>query len=493
MLFRKFENSSERSVDTQGEQGKGKAFLQNLVMFFVASFLPKATTFFMLPLYTFCLTTEEYGVVDLLNSTVQLALPFCTLQIQDAMLRFALDKDNKPSDVITIGTHIACIGTLGLALLCGVAKIWIAPDISAGYYLYLVTMVFLHAINSVASYFCKGIEKISIVTIANVTSTFVTVLCNLLFLLVFKWTIEGYLLASCIGLSCSIALLIVGARLPQYICWRPTNRDLYKKIILFSIPMIFSAVSWWVNTSLDKYLLNVSWGNAAVGVYAVSHKIPSIFSMIGNVVASAFSISAIKHFDPEDKDAFLGKSHSRITTAFVFCTSVLMFLNKPLARMLFAKDFYIAWKTVPVLLLAAFASMMSLVCEKYYLAVNKTNKISATAISGAMINLIIALGLVPKFGVMGAAIASACGFGFCWGVRYWGIARFINLRNNGLKEIVMLSLLIVQAVAACSEDSKYIVQILVLTALILLNGRDLVEMISFGVTIVKQIRHRSNE
>ena len=95
---------------------KGKALFYNIIQFGLSTFLPKAITFFMVPLYTYCMSTEEYGVVDLLNSTVQLLLPFVTLQVQDAVFRYSLDKECRPADVFTIGIRDLCIGTAVFSL-----------------------------------------------------------------------------------------------------------------------------------------------------------------------------------------------------------------------------------------------------------------------------------------------------------------------------------------------------------------------------------------
>lgn len=69
---------------------KSKKLIQNVFLFFLASFIPKTISFFMVPLYTECLSTLEYGTIDLITTTVQLLLPILTLQVQDAILRFPL-------------------------------------------------------------------------------------------------------------------------------------------------------------------------------------------------------------------------------------------------------------------------------------------------------------------------------------------------------------------------------------------------------------------
>lgn len=55
--------------------------------------MTKLIYFFLMPIYTLALTTEEFGLADLLNNSLQLVMPVFTLSITDAVFRFALDKE----------------------------------------------------------------------------------------------------------------------------------------------------------------------------------------------------------------------------------------------------------------------------------------------------------------------------------------------------------------------------------------------------------------
>ena len=64
---------------------------KNILLFSISGFVPKILSFILIPLYTSYLTTAEYGISDLITTTVYLLLPVFTLNIQDAVMRFALD------------------------------------------------------------------------------------------------------------------------------------------------------------------------------------------------------------------------------------------------------------------------------------------------------------------------------------------------------------------------------------------------------------------
>ena len=145
-----------------GQEQKSVSLIKNILLFFIANFMPKAITFFMVPLYTYCLSTEEYGTVDLLITSIQLLLPFLTIQVQDAMLRFSLENNNSKSDVFTVGLRIVIIGGLLLFFACIVGTTFDLIKLDLLYLIIFFIMYILHAFKNIASYFCRGIDKIGI-------------------------------------------------------------------------------------------------------------------------------------------------------------------------------------------------------------------------------------------------------------------------------------------------------------------------------------------
>ena len=66
-------------------KSKYKELSVNTIAFSIGTILSKLVAFFLVPLYTFALTTEEYGNVDLVTKTVQLLIPILTINIQAAV------------------------------------------------------------------------------------------------------------------------------------------------------------------------------------------------------------------------------------------------------------------------------------------------------------------------------------------------------------------------------------------------------------------------
>lgn len=456
---------------------KSKKLIQNVFLFFLASFIPKTISFFMVPLYTECLSTLEYGTIDLITTTVQLLLPILTLQVQDAILRFSVAGQDDPRKVFSIGLRIVSAGFVFLASATFLLTMLGVVDLNGAYIAFFLASYLTGALGNVVNYFLRALDKVKEITIASVITCLITVSCNLLFLLIFRWGVNGYLLANILGHVLSLLYLMLAARLGRYISFRINDSELTRRIIVFSLPMIVSALSWWINNSLDKYILSFFCGVSATGLLAVAYKVPTIISTLGATISKAYSVSVLQNFDPTDKDGFLGQSYAVISFSMVLCSSALMLINIPLSRLLFAKEFYATWQFVPPLLLSALFNYMSLSCENMCLALNRTRLISSTALIGAGINTFLNLCMIPLLGSYGAAVATAIGFFCVWMMRYIWILRHIQLKNARIKEPLSYGLLWGQMFAAYWGNRLLLLQICIFVVLIFLYWREFSQML----------------
>ena len=94
------------------EQNRNKYLMKNTVIFAIGNLGSRIINFFLVPLYTNLLSTEEYGVVDYIYTIGMLGVPIITLNISEAIMRFCLDKDADKYKIMSIGLMILTIATL---------------------------------------------------------------------------------------------------------------------------------------------------------------------------------------------------------------------------------------------------------------------------------------------------------------------------------------------------------------------------------------------
>lgn len=101
---------------------------KNTALLSIGTMLTKGINLIMIPLFSAWLSTEDYGMYDLLATYVSLLIPFITLSSSDAVFRFVIESnadDDKKKYISTafginaINTCIVILGLIVVRLLTG--------------------------------------------------------------------------------------------------------------------------------------------------------------------------------------------------------------------------------------------------------------------------------------------------------------------------------------------------------------------------------------
>ena len=92
------------------------SLVKNTAIFAIGSFGSKVLSFLIVPLYTYVLTTGEYGRIDLITTAISLMLPFTTLLIQEAIIRFVMGNEISKEYAIT-NSFVVFVGGIVITLL----------------------------------------------------------------------------------------------------------------------------------------------------------------------------------------------------------------------------------------------------------------------------------------------------------------------------------------------------------------------------------------
>lgn len=460
------------------KQKKYGYLVKNTALFTVSSFGTKIISFFLVPLYTHLLTTEDYGTADIISTTATLLIYIFTLNITSSVLVFAMDKREEKNSILFFGLQVFAKGSLLLAVVifgCYVLKLFAWEPYC---YLFLFLSFASTGLNEILNNYLRAIDKVMQVVISGLLVSTVTIMSNVLFLVVFRIGIIGYLLSIVLGqlFSCLYCIIVIKPPVFQYkrhLCDKKTQIEMIK----YSIPLIFNGVAWWANTSLDRYFIRVFLGSGENGIYAVAMKIPTILSTCLTIFMQAWALSAIREYDREDTDGFFGITYSTLNALLVLVSSGLILINVPLARVLFAKDFFVAWKCTSALLISGIFSGMSSFVGSVFSAVKDSRIYATSTIVATAVNTVLNVILIPTWGIQGAAVATAVSFFVIFLIRMHCVKKYIKWRLNIWNDILAYSILIVQAIFEHMRGHAYIVQGILFILLLIIYRTQLIRII----------------
>ena len=455
--------------------------IKNIGLLTLSNFATKLLSFFLVPLYTNILTTTDYGTYDLFETTINMLIPILTLNIQEAVLRFSLEKEYNRSAIVSISIK-------SLLLSCGIVILGLITNgifsfSPAGkeYAVFFFLMFLIRTLSGIVLAYIRGIDKIYELSISSVIASIVTIGCNIIFLAVFKWGLIGYFLANILGPFVQCFYLLIKSNMMKDMHLRARYDHEREEMIRYSAPMMANSIAWWVNNSSDRYVVIFFCGLAENGIYSVASKIPSILNLVQTIFNQAWTLSAVKDFDPEDRNGFFSNTYKAYNCFLVVACSIIIVVDKILAKFLYAKDFYAAWRYVPWLTIAIVFGALSGYIGGFFSAVKDSKIYAQSTIVGAVINIILNLLFTPLIGALGAAIATTISYIIVWIIRYWHSKKFVRMQINLKRDIVTYSLLIVQAILLLliSEDwILYLVEIGSFMLIIFLYMKDITVIIN---------------
>ena len=456
-----------------------KYLIKNIGILTISNFATKFLSFFLLPLYTGVLSTEEYGTFDLYSTTISLLYPILSICVSDSVIRFLLERNKDKESVISISAKYVVVSIVAFLFLFAVNVITNAiPELNAYKILFILVYV-VTVLNSWLSGVARGQERIKDISLASIISSIGTILLNIIFLVWMKLGIVGYFVATILGTSMSIIYYVYVTNIIQSIHTATKDHNLDKEMLKYGTGLMVNSISWWVNNSLDKYMVLYMCGIAANGLISVAYKLPTVLSMIQNLFEQAWVLSAVKKYNKEDADGFFVQTYNFYGFVMAIAASAIIMFTKILSALLFKKDFYEAWSMIPFFSIAVVFSAAAGFCGGIFAAQKRTDIISKTTFIGAIVNTILNAILIYSFGVIGGAVATMISNAVVMIVRLFYVKQQMNFQIRVVRDALTYGILLFQTLILliCNSKVQYVLQLLLLVLIVLLYNKEVLAVL----------------
>lgn len=423
-----------------------KSLFKNTLIITIGKICTQMITFFLLPLYTGILSTEEYGLVDLLNTLILLLVPLITFQIEQAIFRELIEVRNseiKKKKIISSGIISVISQCIFYILIFIIISIFIKND----YKLFLITNVVSFIFSSLFLQISRGLGDNRKFSIGSFIIALSTIVFNIIFLIVFKLSAKGILLGTMFGYSCGIVFLFFELKLYKYISVKSFDFKIVKKLLKYSIPLIPNAISWWIFNASDKIIVSTVLGLSANGILSAAHKFSTVYITLYNVFNISWTENIALHINDIDIKDYFSKMFNMITRLFISLAMIIiscMFFVYPL---MINSKFDSGYMLIPILIIASFFNVVVGLISVIYLANKNTKAIANTSVISAIINIVTHLLLIKFIGLYAAAISTFIAFFIMSIYRLYDInKKYFNIKIEKLtmiKSIIFLSIILI--------------------------------------------------
>lgn len=373
--------------------------------------LGKIASFIMLPVYTHYLTTADYGVLELLGTTIDVIGMIAGVGLAGAVFKFYsefADPEEKRQVISTtqIGsTILALLTTLaGIAFAGPLTRLVFRGDGNPDYFRIFFLIYFFQAAGGTGLLLLRIQERSVLFVAFNFAKLILSLGFNIWFVVVRKMGLEGVMLSSII--VAALSALVMMAYTFRHVGLRFSFAKM-RRMSQFGAPLVAVSVGSFILTFADRYFLNYYRGTGDVGVYSLAYKFTFVLSTLMLVPFQQI-------WEPRRYEIARGPDAQEIFGRMFFYSNLLLVGGAALMvatihdvlRILVAPAYVAAYAVVPVILIATILQQWATYCNIGLFLRERTNLLAWASVYAVVCNVVLNVLLIPRWGMMGAAWAT---------------------------------------------------------------------------------------
>lgn len=299
--------------------------------------------------------------------------------------------------------------------------------ISSEYKIFLAADVVANIFLNTLLQFPRGLGKNGIYSIASFLSAATTVVFNVLFIAGLRWGALGMFIATLLAKLLTCAYLFCAMKTWRYFSFKSFDKELLKRVLEYSIPLVPNQLSWWVVGASDRTIVSHFISVAANGIYSVANKFSTVFVTFYNIFNLSWTESVSLHMNDEDRDDFLTDIINTMFNLFA-AVDIGIIACMPFAFKIMVNNQYAdAYYQVPILMIAVLFQVVVGLYSVIYVALKKSTEIAKTSFFAAIINIAVDLALINFIGLYAASVSTLAAYAAMALYRYFDVKRYVTV------------------------------------------------------------------
>jgi O-antigen/teichoic acid export membrane protein len=221
------------------------------------------------------------------------------------------------------------------------------------------------------------------------------------------WRVWGVMItsvASIIITLCFLLILWLRSKLPTF------NRRLFVDMFKFSLPLSIGMLAMFVLNFGDRFILPHYRPFNDLGIYALAYKVGMLMSTLYGSFQVYWSAQVFQIMKRDDSERIFPRIFTYVVLTISFCALALTVCSGPIIKVLANPAYAGAAAVVPILVMAYYFRAIGDFLRCLFLVAGRPGYDAICNWIGAVVCLGGYALLIPKYGIWGAAIATALAF-----------------------------------------------------------------------------------
>lgn len=398
----------------------------------------------MLPVYTHALTTAQYGVLETVLRFVSICMLVAFLGIRQAYMRLYFDDPSSEwhrtltATVLALNFAIALIAMLPVLVFgAALGGRFGLPNMTVGLSAAIVMWLAFEAT------YLQGLSSLQVqvkssrYTIAQGLRLLLLLGTNYILLHHFRMELRGALLGNFLAslISGTVSAVLLYRQAGLHASWSTMIR-----MIRFGLPYIPSAAFFYVISNADRFAI-ISFGAiATLGILSLASKLGELaLSVFAGPIESVWGPYAFANWQTPDGARGIGLLYTRYT-ALCILLALGVSLAAPLAiRILASPSYRPAADLVPIVATGWVFNVVATLSDIGILIAKRTALKPLITAAVALTAVVLQIVLTPRYGVYGAAVATATSYALFFAITRTVANHFYRMTlRNGVFLVLIL-------------------------------------------------------
>lgn len=366
---------------------------------------------FLIPIYTRLFVPNDYGVINLINTTFFLLGLLVVCALDTATGRWFYDSKETADHKKTFGTWIWFQFTL--SVIIAIFVIILSPYLVNKFFkeegkpiyfiLPAITLV-TNMLPGIISNWYRVHRRPVATVIFSVSQTVVTIGLSVLFVIILRWHITGVFAA--LAISSSVFSLVALQQMHGWLNIKYFSKARLKPMLKYAMPFIPAAIAYWLLNSTDAYFLAFFKDKAEVGLFGIGASLAAGMALFTGAFQQAWGPFAFSIMNDDNAKQVYANVFLLFGYAMGLLAALLMLFAPEVLMLLTAPAYYEAAWVAGILgynlVLIGFTYIASIGIS----IAKVTAPYGYAMLFATILTIILDILLIPKFGKEGSAIAT---------------------------------------------------------------------------------------
>jgi O-antigen/teichoic acid export membrane protein len=433
---------------------KLKELTKDTAIYGISTIIGRFLGFLLTPFYTNVLLPGDYGIFSNVYAYIAFINILFIYGMDAAYMKFASvseDVDRKRKVFSTSYLFVTGTSLLFCLVLYFVMNpmksLMELPDRFESIYFYFIGILLLDTLALIPFADLRLKRKAAKFSAIKFGNILVNLTLNFVLVLKYNMGIEAIFIANIIASLFSFVLLL--PEIIQSLNWN-IDKEILNKLIKFGLPYLPGSIAAMIVQVIDRPVVLALTDEKTLGIYQANYKL-GIFMML---FVSMFQQAWQPFFLINAKEKNAKELFSKILTLFVLISSliwiILTLFVEDFARFEFlpgksiiGKEYLSGIIIVPIILLGYLFNGMYYNFQAGIYIEEKTKYFPYVTFSGALANVAVNVLLIPKMGVIGAAIATLASYIIMAGGLYYFSQKYYRIEYETAKIARLLTLVLI--------------------------------------------------